>query len=50
MRKSELAKYMAKIGSKGGKTAAQRMTPEQRKERARKAALAKLQKGADNAR
>ena len=45
MEKSELSKYMARIGSKGGKMAAQRMTQQQRTERARKAALAKAGKG-----
>lgn len=43
---TELSKYFAKIGSKGGKKAAAGMTKEQRIERARKAAKAKAQKGA----
>jgi hypothetical protein len=34
-------KYLEKLGREGGKLAASRMTPEQRQERARKAALAR---------
>jgi len=40
MNKEELSHYLAKLGSKGGKTAAQRLTKEQRIERARKAGKA----------
>ena len=40
MDKEELSRYLAKLGSKGGKTAAQRLTKEQRIERARKAGKA----------
>jgi hypothetical protein len=35
--KDELKRYLAKIGSKGGKKAAANMTPEERTERARSA-------------
>jgi hypothetical protein len=45
MDKAELSKYLAKIGSQGGKKAAAKMTKEQRVARARKAALAKAAKG-----
>jgi hypothetical protein len=45
MTKAELSAYLAKIGSKGGKKAALRMTKEQRIERARKAAKARVAKG-----
>jgi hypothetical protein len=40
MDKEELSRYLAKLGAKGGKTAAQRLTKEQRIERARKAGRA----------
>ena len=40
MGKEELSRYLAKLGAKGGKTAAQRLTKEQRIERARKAGKA----------
>jgi len=40
MDKEELSRYLAKLGAKGGKTAAQRLTKEQRIERARKAGKA----------
>jgi hypothetical protein len=40
MDKKELSRYLAKLGAKGGKTAAQRLTKEQRIERARKAGKA----------
>jgi hypothetical protein len=40
MDKEELSRYLAKLGSKGGKTSAQRLTKEQRIERARKAGQA----------
>ena len=42
----DVSKYLAKIGSKGGKRAAASMTKEQRSERARNAALARFQKKA----
>ncbi|MEK7750438.1 MAG: hypothetical protein AAB654_00885 [Acidobacteriota bacterium] len=35
-----MSRIMREMGRKGGKTAAQQMTPEQRRERARKAAAA----------
>jgi len=41
MDKDELSKYMARMGSKGGKKAAAGMTKEQRSERAKKAAVAR---------
>ena len=44
MGKTELSRYLAKIGSKGGKKTAAGMTKEQRVERARKAARAKAAK------
>jgi hypothetical protein len=44
MDKTELSKYLAKIGSKGGKKAAAGMTKQQRVDRARKAAQAKAAK------
>ena len=40
MGKEELSRYLAKLGAKGGKAAAQRLTQEQRIERARKAGKA----------
>jgi hypothetical protein len=40
MDKEELSHYLAKLGAKGGKTAAQRLTKEQRIERACKAGKA----------
>jgi hypothetical protein len=48
MDREELSRYLAKLGAKGGKTAAQRLTKEQRIERARKAgkaSQAKAKKG-----
>jgi hypothetical protein len=48
MDKEELSRYLAKLGAKGGKAAAQRLTKEQRIERARKAgkaSQAKAKKG-----
>ena len=36
----EMRKYLAKLGAKGGRVAADNLTPEQRTERARKAAKA----------
>jgi hypothetical protein len=48
MGKEELRKYLVKLGAKGGKVAASRLTKEQRIERARtagKARAAKLKKG-----
>jgi len=42
--KKELRDYFAKFGKKGGKTRAQKMTAEQRKESARKAAQARWTK------
>ncbi len=44
MGKVELRKYLAKLGSKGGKAAASRLTSEQRTERARKAGQARQAK------
>jgi hypothetical protein len=44
MGKTELSKYFAEIGSRGGKKTAARMTKQQRVERARAAALAKAAK------
>jgi hypothetical protein len=40
MGKEELSRYLAELGAKGGKTAARRLTKEQRIERARKAGKA----------
>ena len=40
MDKDDLSRYLAKLGAKGGKIAAQRLTKEQRIERARKAGKA----------
>jgi hypothetical protein len=40
MHKEELSRYLAKLGAKGGITAAQRLTKEQLIERARKAGKA----------
>jgi hypothetical protein len=40
MDNEELSRYLAKLGAKGGRTAAQRLTKEQRIERARKAGQA----------
>ncbi len=48
MKKSEVSKYLAKIGSKGGKTAAARMTKKERSERARKAAEKRFEKKASD--
>ena len=42
---NEVSRYLAKIGSAGGKKAARSMTKEQRIERARKAGKAKAAKG-----
>jgi len=41
-KQDDVSKYLAKIGSKGGKAAALKMTKEQRSERARKAVEARL--------
>jgi hypothetical protein len=43
-KKSQLSRYLAELGRKGGKTTARRLTPEQRKENARKAAQARWAK------
>jgi len=43
-KKSELSKYLAKIGSKGGKIAAANMSKKERSERARKAAQTRFAK------
>jgi hypothetical protein len=50
----ELRKYMAKLGAKGGRIAAKNLSPQERTERARKAARAsakvrqaKARKGAE---
>jgi hypothetical protein len=40
MDKEELSRYLSKLGSKGGKAAAQQLTKEQRIERARNAGKA----------
>ena len=40
MDNEDLSRYLAKLGAKGGKTTAQRLTKEQRIERARKAGKA----------
>ena len=40
----QLAEHLAKLGAKGGKAAASRLTPEQRTERARKAVEARERK------
>jgi hypothetical protein len=48
MDKDEISRYFAKVGSKGGKASAQRLTKKQRIERARaagKARQAKAKKG-----
>jgi hypothetical protein len=48
MDNEELSRYLAKLGAKGGRAAAQRLTKEQRIERARKAgqaSQAKAKKG-----
>jgi hypothetical protein len=42
--KNELSEYLRKLGSKGGKATAKKLTPEQRKESARKAAQARWAK------
>jgi hypothetical protein len=39
--KKEFREYLAKLGAKGGKAAAQKMTAAQRSERARKAVAAR---------
>ena len=44
MTKKEIREYFAKFGRKGGKAAAAKMTPEQRKASARKAAQARWAK------
>ena len=44
MNKKEISEYLAKIGSKGGKKAAEGMTKAARVERARKAAKARYEK------
>jgi hypothetical protein len=53
VQKSELSKYLAALGSKGGKAAAKNRTADQRKELARKAAQARWakekRKSAENA-
>jgi hypothetical protein len=43
-KKSEISKYLAKLGRKGGKATAQKLTAEQRKASARKAAKARWAK------
>jgi hypothetical protein len=48
MDNEELSRYLAKLGAKGGRAAAQRLTKQQRIERARKAgqaSQAKAKKG-----
>lgn len=44
MGKKELSRYLAKLGAKGGKASAEKLTPEQRTERARKAVEARERK------
>lgn len=44
LKRSELKEYFAKTGKQGGKARAKNMTPEQRKEGARKAAQARWKK------
>lgn len=39
-----VSRYLANLGSRGGKSAAQKMTAEERSERARKAARARFPK------
>jgi hypothetical protein len=43
-KKSNLSKYLAKLGRKGGKATANKLTAEQRRESARKAARARWAK------
>jgi hypothetical protein len=43
-KKSEISKYLAALGRKGGKARVKNQTPEQRKESARKAAQARWAK------
>lgn len=42
--KGEMSEYLRKLGRKGGKATAKKLTPEQRKESARKAAEARWAK------
>lgn len=42
--KKEFREYLAKLGAKGGKVAAAKMTPTERSERARKAVAARERK------
>jgi hypothetical protein len=42
--KEELARYLAKLGAKGGKAAAAKLTPDERRERARNAVQARERK------
>jgi hypothetical protein len=42
--KQEISEYFAKFGRKGGKTTASKMTPEERIEKMRKAAVARWAK------
>ncbi len=44
MGKQEFSRYLAKLGAKGGKASAAKLTPEQRIERARKAVQARERK------
>lgn len=44
MAKDDVSKYLASIGSRGGKTTAKNMTRQQRVERAKKAAAARHEK------
>jgi hypothetical protein len=39
MKNKTISKYLAKLGAEGGKRAAERMTPTERTDRARRAAL-----------
>jgi len=44
VKRSEIAKYFAKFGKRGGKARAKKLTAEQRKESARQAAQARWSK------
>jgi hypothetical protein len=43
-RKSVLSQHLSRLGKKGGKATAEKLTPEQRSQSARKAALARWAK------
>jgi hypothetical protein len=44
---TEISDYLKKIGKKGGKTRAQRLSPKEREESARRAAQARWKKSKD---